>query len=117
MSTELSKNLVCIMIRNGPQIWVEKARAENMIAILASPNAPKFVKYEDRLINSADVVGIYTAGDMEDYTRLRNGGWKCNKGEWHDRGTKCACWTEEQQWKRKLIEEEFYIKHGFYPPK
>lgn len=112
---ELSKNLVCIVIRGNIEIWVEQDRADNMIALLTGNNAPQFVKYENRLINRADVVGIFTATDMEDHTRRKNGEWKCPDGEWHPKGAKCECRFRDM---RKKMEDEhkiFYRRHGYYP--
>lgn len=100
--TELSKNLVCIVIRGGIQIWVERDRSENMIAILTAPNPPQFVKYEDRLINRADVVGVFTALDLEEHTRRKNGEWKCEYN-WHSRNQLCTC-------REKKLEEEARAK-------
>lgn len=113
----LSKNLVCIVIRNGISLWVEQDRAENMISLLTGNNAPQFVKYENRLINRADVVGIFTAADMEEHTRRKNGEWKCPSGEWHPKATKCECQFKREDKIRKVNDEEFYKKHGYYPDK
>lgn len=117
MSTELSKNLVCICMRGGIEIWVEQDRSENMVAMLTGQNPPQFMKYENRLINRADVVGIFTASDMEEHTRRKNGEWRCGKGEWHERGIKCACLSKEWAEKQKKSAEEFYGRHGYYPAK
>lgn len=102
---ELSKNLVCIVIRGGIEIWVERDRSEAMVSLLTSQNPPQFVKYEQRLINRADVVGIFTAGDMENTTRRKNGGWQCKESHWHEKGEKCECVTLAQRNRVKSREE------------
>lgn len=113
----LSKNLVCIVIRNGLSLWVELDRAENMISLLTGLNAPQFVKYENRLINRADVVGIFTAKDMEEHTRRKNGEWECPFDTWHGKSLKCECsWTKQTE-ERKQQEQEFYDRHGYWPEK
>lgn len=88
---ELSKNLVCVCMRNQVEIWVEADRAETLTNLLTSQNAPQFIKYEGRLINRADLVGVFSALDMEDVTRRKNGEWKCKMNEWHERKQECSC--------------------------
>lgn len=90
-SKEISVSLVCVVIRNGIEIWVEKGRAENLEAILGVTGGPQFFKYEGRWINRADVVGVFTPADMEDRTRRKNGQWRCTMGTWHDREQDCSC--------------------------
>ncbi len=97
MNIELSVNLVCLVMRNGVQIWVEKDRAQRLFLLLASPNAPQFIEYDGRLLNRADLTGIFTAQDMEDHTRRKNGESKCLQGKWHEKGRNCDCVSNEQR--------------------
>lgn len=90
MTTELSKNLICIQVRSGVEIWVEKERAEVLVGMLTAPNPPQFLKYEGRIINRADIVGVFTAQDMEECTRRKNGQWKCPFNFWHEKKQECA---------------------------
>ena len=89
MTQELSKDLVCIVIRGGIEIWVEQERAEILKQSLLSDKCPQFINYENKLINKADITGIFDALVMEEKTRLKNGQWKCQYGTWHDRFEKC----------------------------
>lgn len=82
---EVSKNLVCLLMRNGIEIWLEKDRADNLVTALTAIKESKFINYDGRLINSADVSGLFTPQDMEDYTRRKNGQWKTSGGTWKDR--------------------------------
>ena len=92
MSTELTKNLYCIQLRTGVEIWVERERVERLQKILESVNSSKFIMFEDQTINTADIVGIFTAQTMEELIRKRNGEWKCSKkSRWHKKGDECAC--------------------------
>jgi len=86
MIKELSKNLVAIVLRNGVEIWTEKDRAENLIRLLINLDKNKFVKFDNELFNTADIVGIFSASVMEEVIRRKNGQWQDSKGEWHDRG-------------------------------
>lgn len=91
MTQELSKNLVCIQIRSGVEIWIEKERASDFMRLLASPNAPQFTECDGNLINRADIVGIFSANVMQETTRRKNKEWQCNRGNWHKRDQECGC--------------------------
>jgi len=91
MTNEVSKSLVCVVMRNGVHLWAEKDRVQKLMALLASQSAPQFIEYDGRFINKADLVGVFTAGDMEELTRRKNGEWLCAWGVWHGKGGNCAC--------------------------
>ena len=92
MSEELSKDLRCVEMRNGVRIWLEKDRAENLASLLSSKDAPQFVAYEGRMLNRADLVGVFMPSDIQEQTRRKNGQWQDKKGEWRDKGEKvCKC--------------------------
>lgn len=86
---ELSKNLMCIRMRGGIEIWIEKEKAQKLIDLLGTTKT-KFVEIEDEIINSVDVEGIFTPKTMEELTRRKNGQWKCVFNFWHQRGEQCA---------------------------
>ena len=88
---EVSKNLVCVSVRNGVQIWIEKERAENLIVTIGTLKESKFVNFESAVINTADIVGIFTPQQMEEVTRRKNGEWMCHRKVWHERFKKCGC--------------------------
>lgn len=88
---ELTKNLVCVVMRNGIEVWLESERADQLVQLLTSVNVPQFIKYEDRLLNKADITGVFTAKDMEEMKRRKNGEWLCHGANWHQKGEHCAC--------------------------
>ena len=88
---EVSKQLVCVVLRNGIELWVESDRANNLIANLRTATGSKFIGFEDQMINSADIVGVFTPQTMEDSIRRKNGQWKCNLNTWHERQERCEC--------------------------
>jgi hypothetical protein len=45
---------------------------------------------------------------MEDYTRRKNGQWKCKYGNWHDKGEKCNC-----EFYNLTDEEKARLSRGF----
>lgn len=85
MTKELSKSVMCICMRNGVEIWVEKERIEALITSLQRLRENKFVKIGEELINTADIVGIFTPQTMEELIRTRQGQWKDKKGNWHSK--------------------------------
>lgn len=114
---ELSKSLRCLFLRNDVQIWLEAERCEKIQSVLLSLKQHMFIKLDERTINTADVVGIFTPQDMETHTRHRNGQWRCHGHVWHDKGQKCNCLTAEEAQRRAEFESEFYDRHGFLPPR
>ena len=82
MTNELTKNLYCISLRNGVELWIEEDRIENFKKVLETK---RFIEIDNRVINSVDVVGIFLAKDMEDITRKKQGQWKDKKGVWRDK--------------------------------
>lgn len=112
---KLSKSLVCVVIRNGIEIWVEKDRAIYLETLLTQKDAPQFITYDGQMINKADITGIFTAEVMEEKTRRRNGQWKCQHENWHERGEKCDCISNEIKIQRNKQRTDFYQQNGFYP--
>lgn len=86
---ELSKNLMCIKMRSGIEIWVEKEKAEKLINLLGTTQT-KFVEIDNNIINSVDISGIFNPKIMAELTRRKNGQWQCKWNYWHNRGEKCA---------------------------
>jgi len=88
MSKEITKKLMCILMREKAEIWLEKDKLDSLMKALETK---RFVKVGDQIINTADISGIYTAETMEDITRRKNGQWKCKQGNyWHERGEQCG---------------------------
>jgi hypothetical protein len=104
---ELSKNLKCICLRNNIEIWLEADKLEPFISAIEKN---KFVRIENQVINTADVVGIFEPATMENLTRRKNGQWKCEFGIWHEKGQRCECAynkrvEEEAERTRKMLED------------
>lgn len=98
---ELSKDLRCIFIRNGVEIWIEAERVERIKELLLHSQNSKFFEIDGKFVNVADIVGIFTAKDMEEMTRRKNGEWKCKYNRWHARGNKCECKVDEMSGEEK----------------
>jgi hypothetical protein len=82
-------------MRNGVEIWAESDRLSGLVNALQNIKESKFIEYDGQLINTADITGIFNAETMAEYTRRKNGDWKCDQGNWHQRGEKCKC----KEWK------------------
>lgn len=92
MTKEITQNLMCVVFRNGIEMWREESRIQNLIKLLkGSEKEHRFIKLDDELINTADIVGIFTPTTMSEFSKRKNGQWKCGKGNWHERGKKCEC--------------------------
>lgn len=91
---ELTTPQKCVQIRSGVEIWIDARKADVLIAEIQKReqkgNRGTFT-YEGRLINTADLVGVFLPQDMENATRRRNGQWPCKEGEWHAKGAECDC--------------------------
>ena len=90
MTNEITKKLVCIVMRNNVEIWVEEERIESLRKALPLLKEHKFIGIDDEMLNTADIVGIFSAQTMEDTTRRKNGQWQCKYNYWHERGEQCA---------------------------
>lgn len=92
MNTEISKNLKCILMRSGAEVWLEDEFMENVKSILSNSKESRFLKIGEQFINTADITGIFDANTMEDITRRKNGQWKGQNGLWYNKGDRvCKC--------------------------
>ena len=88
MTTEITKNLMCILMRDGVEIWIEEEKLETLKEMIETR---KFVSIGKEMINTVDISGIYEAKTMEEKTRRKNGQWKCKFGYWHqNKNEECA---------------------------
>ena len=88
---KLTKNLKCISIRNGIEIWIDSEKVKILQKKLETIKSSIFINYDGRTINTADITGIYKAIDIEEMKRRKNGQWQCKYNNWHDRNEKCNC--------------------------
>ena len=100
---ELSKNLKCVCLRNGVEIWVEEDRLKKIDFNTTS----KFLDLDGELFNLADIVGIFSVKMMMDKTRRKNGNWQCQYGTWHDKKEYfCSCRSRKEEDMIKEIKEK-----------
>lgn len=82
-NAEISKELMVIIIRNGVELWLEKDRADKLQILMEQR---KFLEIDGRVINTADIVGIFKAQDISAITRRKNGQWQGRDNQWHNKG-------------------------------
>ena len=87
--TELTKNLFCILIRGGVEIWREHSEIKKLQELLSAINKSTFVHFGDMTINTADIVGVFDAKTIALHTERKNGRWQCESNFWHERFEKC----------------------------
>jgi hypothetical protein len=96
-------------MRNGVEIWKEEERINELIKALQVGKVG-YVTIDGEVINSVDIVGIFSPETMADYTNRKNGMWKCKFGKWHNRGSYCNC--VERRAKEKIISDGYKYING-----
>lgn len=84
----------CIQMRSGVEIWIDARKADALMQEVDRREKAGIrgtFTFEGRLMNIADIVGIFKPEDMESSTRRKNGEWMCHAGAWHSKGEKCDC--------------------------
>jgi hypothetical protein len=56
----LTKELMCITMRNSVNIWLEKERIEALYRVLERSRESRSITFDGTVINTADIVGIFT---------------------------------------------------------
>lgn len=88
MTTELTKNLHCVLLKNGIEIWMDVDRVENLKHLM---EVSAYVELDGSVVSTKEISGIYTPEHMDSYEKTKSGMFKCSKGNWHDKGQKCDC--------------------------
>ena len=103
---DVSKKLRCVLIRSGVELWIEEEKIEELIAIWKNSKETRVIKIGTEIINTFDIVGIFTPSVMADRTRRKNGQWKCEWNHWHNFRETCEHNRPElQNWTgRGLVE-------------
>jgi hypothetical protein len=99
MTNELATKQLCIYVRNGIEIWLDEEKAKEFGDDLNNESVGKFNMIEGRLINTADIVGIFTPQDLEELKRRKQGQWKCKHSNWQPKEiTHCDCGQRHEDW-------------------
>lgn len=90
MSKEIQTQKVCVLLRGETKLWIEGNRVEELEKALRD-STKRFLKINGQLVNTFEIIGVFTPDLIEERNRYKNGQWKCEKGKWHDKGQKCEC--------------------------
>jgi len=85
---ELSKNLMCISLMSGKEIWVESDRVAGINRAISETS---MIEIDGNTINRSILEGIFKPDIMANWTRKKNGEWKCKYGTWHKKFEECNC--------------------------
>lgn len=95
-------------MRSGSEFWVSEETAVKLEDQLIKQEKHNFVRINElnRTINTADVVEVCTAEQMDDRNRLKNKEWMCGFKKWHQQREKCFCAQEQAKERRAIKEKE-----------
>lgn len=88
MNQAITKNLHCVLLRNGIEIWLDIDRANTMKRLMETV---KHIELEGSVFAVTEISGIFTPAHMEEYLHKKEGKWRCIVGGWHDKWQKCDC--------------------------
>ncbi len=91
MTKELTTPQKIIVMKSGLPLFVSIDRAENLEQILAGGSGHRFVKIDEKTINSAEIEGIYSAEQYDELQKVKQGQWVCRFKVWHNRREECEC--------------------------
>lgn len=99
-----------LVMKSGLVHWITDATAERIQQELETQTAHRFMKIRELnvTINTAEVEGMYTMEQYEDFGKVKQGMWKCEYGKWHNKGKReCECKSEvfKRNEERKRKEE------------
>lgn len=91
MKRDIAKNQMCIFIRGGVELWVDKDKIQ---AIEEEIKKGGVFRLEENVIRGNDVIGIFKPEVIAERARRKNGEWVCSYGKWHEKFKKCQCSVE-----------------------
>lgn len=82
-----------ILLKEKIKIKIDDNEAQTLADMLCATTRPTFIKFRksNRVINSFDVIGIFTNSDIENSENAKKQNWKCVAGTWHKRNEECMC--------------------------
>lgn len=105
MTQEITKKQNIILMKSGLVLWVDKDRTDNLSTILESGSGHRFVKIDGRMINSAEMEGVYTPFEFEELQKIKQGYTMCVYKKWHARKEVCDCardiWRKTEESRRQ----------------
>lgn len=96
-------------MRSGSEFWISGELAEKISNILVQQKSHSFMRLAElggRVINTADIVEICTAQQIDERNRLKNKEWQCAEKTWHRKGDKCFCAREKANERARIIRRQ-----------
>lgn len=90
MTNAITKQERCVLLRGETRLWIEEERVQQLEEALKNPNN-RFLKINGQLVNTFEIIGVFTPKMIENRVRYKNGQWECEQGKWHERGQQCQC--------------------------
>lgn len=85
---QVTKPQLCVMLKTGIQLWIDADKRKLLVEYLKEK---EFVDVDGQLVSRYEIAGVFTPDRVDEYTKRKNGMWKCQHGTWHERYTKCHC--------------------------
>jgi hypothetical protein len=80
------------VLRNGTELPLTAEQGTRLQSLLCDVmTSHKFIGVGKNTINTADIVGVFQADELEEFSRKKNGQWMCKWETWHDKGEECGC--------------------------
>lgn len=81
-----------VVLRNGTELPLTSEQGTRLQSLLCDVmTSHKFIGVGENTINTADIVGVFQADELEEFSRKKNGQWQCKYDTWHDKGEECGC--------------------------
>lgn len=101
-----------IMMRSGIAHWVSEETANRLEDHIEKQQAHGFIRIKELglTLNTADVEGVYTVEQYNDYCRMKQGEWQCAWKKWHGKKEICECEKDARKRARDEAEREHRAK-------
>ena len=85
---EITKKQHCVLIRGGIELWIDAEKVETLVSVMQTQ---KLIQIDGEIVNTFEIIGVYSPERMEEFKRHKQGQWKCKMNTWHDKSEKCGC--------------------------
>ncbi len=94
-SKEIDIKKLYLMTFSGAKFLITQQQADKITELINQ--GAKVIKItENDFMGVSDFRGIYNAEVVEDELRRKQGQWKCEYGNWHEKGQECGCAIAKQ---------------------
>lgn len=102
MTSNLDIPKMCLLLRNGIEVWVDAERSR-VIADDWRTQGKGVIVVNDCYVNTVDIMGFFTPAALDDHHRRRQGQWQCKHGAWHERDGVCECGRSLDSWEDRYV--------------